>query len=264
MSSKQIFKGKILFLHGYTQSSSLFYAKTSALRKRFIKLGLKPIYLQGPLKLAPNELPGGLDSFDDNNRAWWVKPGQNNNGIAIEPALDVIRDYISNNKLIEDEDLSQIETDDEKKLPILGVVGFSQGACLAGLIANNFSKIFNTSPLKFVILYSGFKLDTTKESGNSDYDSFYTSLKSGLKYLHVYGELDTIIDEKRSLSLYEITKEDSTILKHPGGHFVPNSKVLVDQVLNWVQNLDTKIDKEESKEEDLDDILNMMDNVGKV
>lgn len=271
-TTKHIYKGKILFLHGYTQSSSLFYGKTSALRKRFIKLGYKPIYIQAPIKLTPNDIPGGLDAYDDNNRAWWVKPGLSNNGVSMQASIDTIKDYIDNNKLIEDEDLIQQETEDEKNLPIVGLVGFSQGACLAGLIANKFSLIFQTQPLKFVVLYSGFKLDTSKQSGNSEYDHYYQGNPSGVKYLHVYGELDTIIDETRSLSLYNITKQDSEILKHPGGHFVPNSKVLVDKVLNWVQNVEntsqstsvaSSDEQSGSTPDDLDDILNMMDNIGK-
>ena len=76
-------QGKILFLHGYTQSASLFYAKTSALRKKLIKLGYKCVYLNGPYVLTPADLPttdslskfgsATTDTDDVTYRAWWVK-----------------------------------------------------------------------------------------------------------------------------------------------------------------------------------------------
>ena len=79
------YKGKILFLHGYTQSASLFYAKTSALRKKLMKLGYKCVYLNGPYVLTPADLPStdSLSKFGSSTktdemtyRAWWVKKMQ--------------------------------------------------------------------------------------------------------------------------------------------------------------------------------------------
>lgn len=269
--TKPLLKGKILFLHGYTQTSAIFYSKTSALRKKLIKLGYKPVYLNAPIKLTPADLPGNLSSFnsdaDNNNRAWWIKHGLTNDGVDLRAAIDTVRDYVANGTIIPDEDMKQVpETEDEKALPIVGIVGFSQGACLGGLIANTFDLLFDTTPIKFAILYSGFKLNTSEGSGNEIYDKYYPRANNpALRYLHVYGELDTIVDETRSLSLYNITKENSEVLKHPGGHFVPNSKLMVDQVTNWLQatEQEQKPQGEEKKSEDLDDILDMMDSLGK-
>lgn len=268
------FKGRILFFHGYAQSSLIFYAKTSALRKKLIKLGYKCIYLNGPCKLTPADFPStdSLSKFNsvplsDNGetfyRAWWIKPANTNDHVSLEEGIDTVRDYIDNNRIIDDEDLKQDIKQEDQKLPILGLIGFSQGSGFAGLLMNKFDQMFGTD-LKFSILYSGFKLDTTKGTGNENYNDYYTTSKNPkFKVLHVLGELDTVVSDERSMKLYDYSKDYSTILKHPGGHFVPNSKIYVEQVTNWINQLEQDDSKSE-KPDNLDDILNMMDNIGKV
>ncbi|KAI5949070.1 FSH3 [Candida theae] len=274
-SKQQTYKGKILFLHGYTQNASLFYAKTSALRKKISKLGYKCQYLNAPYILTPADLPttdslskfGSSEQNDVTYRGWWVKLGKTNDGINLDDSIKSLKRYIHEGTIIPDDDDREVgkEDEDDAKLPIVGLVGFSQGAAFAGLVAEKFAQLFDTSPLKFVILYSGFKLDTSKKSGNDKYDSYYESNSDSLRYLHVYGELDTVVAEDRSLSLYNITKNKSDLLKHPGGHFVPNSKLYIDQVVNWIQseNKLKDVEKDEKKVEDIDLLLEMMDNIGK-
>ncbi|EGW31070.1 uncharacterized protein SPAPADRAFT_62998 [Spathaspora passalidarum NRRL Y-27907] len=287
---KKQYKGKILFLHGYTQSASLFYAKTSALRKKLIKLGYKSVYLNGPYVLTPAQLPStdSLSKFssaaneDMKYRAWWVKRDSTNDRISLEESIESIRNYIDKGEIIadsDDVDESDAESEEEKKLPIVGIIGFSQGAALGGLVAHKFDEIFKVDPLKFVILYSGFKLNTTKKSGNDRYDHYYPEEQDveriNLKYLHIYGELDTVVEESRALSLYELTKRRSDLLRHPGGHFVPNSKLYIDQVTNWIHKVEQE-DKEEDKEKnevkngedkdkhDLATLMDMMDSFGTI
>ncbi|EMG46529.1 FSH3 Family of serine hydrolases 3 [Candida maltosa Xu316] len=275
------YKGKILFLHGYTQSASLFYAKTSALRKKLIKIGYKCVYLNGPYVLTPAELPttdslskfGSSTADDMTYRSWWVKHDGTNNSVNLEKSIEAIKNYLKDGEIIPDEDLKvEPETDEEKKLPVVGIIGFSQGAAFGGLIAHKFHELFETEPLKFVVLYSGFKLDTSKETGNDKYHEHYPQteeevINSHFKYLHVYGELDTVVEESRGYSLYHLTKSSSDFLKHPGGHFVPNSKLYIDQVTNWIQSVENKQDEEateqEKKKDDIDSLLDMMDNFGK-
>lgn len=276
------YKGKILFLHGYTQSAALFYAKTSALRKKLMKLGYKCVYLNGPYVLTPADLPSSdsLSKFGSSTntdemtyRAWWTKKETTNDNIDVDESIETIKKYIHEGEIIPDEDLKiDPETEDERKLPVVGIIGFSQGAAFGGLIAHKFHELFETEPLKFVVLYSGFKLDTSKKSGNDKYNSHYPQteeevVNSHFKYLHVYGELDTVVEETRAYTLYDLTKSSSELLKHPGGHFVPNSKLYVDQVTNWIQsNLveqQERVSKKEDKKDDIDSLLEMMDNFGK-
>lgn len=287
---KQIeYKGRILFLHGFTQSSSIFYAKSSALRKRLQKLKYKSIYLNGPHKLSPAQLPSSdalsnfnsvapdSDDEETNYRAWWLKSDYYKEGVDISPAIETVKDYINNGNIIPDTDssqeekISQEEIEQDKKLPIVGIIGFSQGAGLCGILAHKFNELFGVDTLKFVILYSGFKIDTSKSSASSKYDDYYTNdngESDSFKLLHVYGELDTVISEERTLSLYNHSKLNSEILKHPGGHFVPNSKLFIDQVTNWIQHVDKEDQEQDTGKEkkdldDLDTLMDMMDNLGK-
>lgn len=271
------FKGKILFLHGYTQSSSVFYAKTSALRKKLLKLNYKSVYLNGPTKLTPADLPStdSLSKFntvisDDeetNYRSWWIKPHNTNDGIDLSEPLAEIKNYIDKGEIIPDNDLVQeTESDEERRLPIVGIIGFSQGAALAGLLSHKFKDLFGVDSLKFVILYSGFKIDTSEKSGNAKYKDYYPAdngESDQFKVLHIYGELDTVVHENRVLSLYEITKDNSDILKHPGGHFVPNSKLMVDQTTNWIVHIMENKQEISKPEDDLDSLMDMMDGLGK-
>lgn len=271
-TAQKVLKGKILFLHGYTQLASIFYAKSLALRKKLTKLGYKVVYLQGPLKLTGVDLPQSLGDFntvvkddeDNNLRAWWVKKKHTNSDVDMLAAFDTIRNYVDKQELIEDPDMKDTtETEEEKKLPIVGLIGFSQGAAMAGLVALTWKETFGKPDLKFCVLYSGFKLDTSESSGNEQYAKYYADkLPGSLKLLTVYGELDTVVEEERLLSLYNYYKLQLDLLKHPGGHFVPNSKVYVEQVCNWIESLDAA-KPEEKKEESLDDLLDMMDNLGK-
>lgn len=277
-SKKEIkFKGKILFLHGYTQSSSVFYAKTSALRKKLLKLNYKSVYLNGPTKLTPADLPStdSLSKFntvisDDeetNYRSWWIKPHNTNDGIDLSEPVAEIKNYIEKGEIIPDNDLVQeTESEEERRLPIVGIIGFSQGAALAGLLSHKFKDLFGVDSLKFVILYSGFKIDTSEKSGNTKYKDYYpvdNRESDQFKLLHIYGELDTVVHEDRVLSLYEITKANSDILKHPGGHFVPNSKLMVDQATNWVVHTMENKQEISKPEDDLDSLMDMMDGLGK-
>lgn len=262
-------KGRILFFHGFTQSSSLFYAKTSALRKRLLKLNYKPVYLNGPIKLTPNDLPtrdslskfNSVETADDeesNYRAWWTKKHPNSNeGINLDDAVEAIKDYLQTGNIIPDPGFEQ-DTQSDKDIPVVGLIGFSQGACLAGILCHKFADLLQVDTLKFVVVYSGFKLETNKGSGNEKYDSYYPDENDSYKMLHVYGELDTVVDGSRSQAFFDTTKGISTVLKHPGGHFVPNSKLMIDQVTNWIQSLDAK-PKEVEQE---DDIMDMFDKIG--
>lgn len=278
------YNGRVLFFHGYTQSSSIFYAKTSALRKRLIKLNYKCIYLNGPTRLMPSDLPSNdalskfgsvtTDNNDDTDyRSWWVKPHLTNSNVILESAFDTVKDYVNNNRVIEDADYKDNIEDSDKDLPIVGLVGFSQGSAMVGLLLKKALE-FGLDNLQFVVLYAGFKLDTSKGSGNEKYSDYYgdnPDLK--FKILHVYGELDTVMPEERVMSLYNTFKSNSDLLKHPGGHFVPNSKAYVDQVTNWIQSpgknekrdekRDDEKDDEKKKEDDIDDLLEMMDTIGK-
>lgn len=146
--------------------------------------------------------------------------------------------------------------------PFDGVLGFSQGACAAGMVAalldsrsarrrEGFAQIyagrrsrgdgfeypssFLTSdgqpiqgPLRFAVMYSGFV------APGSRYAPFWTP-KIEIASLHVLGGLDTVVSEERSSALMDAFDEDGkVVVRHPGGHFVPSGKVWLNAVVRFI------------------------------
>lgn len=267
-------KGRIIFLHGLTQSASVFYAKTLALRKKLAALGYSSVYLNGPFKLMPAQLPfsdwasrfGAVEAQDDeeaNYRGWWTKDGKEK--YEIETAIAAVKDYIDNGTIVEGsaEDARVALPDTGNSLPIVGVIGFSQGAALASALVDLCEELLGVQ-LKFAVLYSGFKIDTKALPQYADKYTADGGKSTDAKLLHVIGELDTVVGEDRAFSFYDITKLNSELLKHPGGHFVPNSKLMVERVTNWIQSVDADADEKpvEQPEDTVDDLLAMIDKLG--
>lgn len=271
---KQIeYKARILFLHGFAQSSSVFYAKTSALRKKLQSLQYKSIYLNAPVNLTPAQLPSSdsLSKFntvvsteeeDTNYRGWWTRKPDGT--YEVEDAIETVRDYINNNQIIvgspEDEKANNT-SDSDLELPIAGIIGFSQGAAFAGALVHTFDELFGVEPLEFAVLYSGFKIDTRIMPQYKKLYSERDGEDTKARLLHVVGELDTVVGDDRGYTMYDDTKKNLHLLKHPGGHFVPNSKLLIDQVTNWMAGKNEEEVKEKPKD-DVADLLAMIDKLG--
>jgi hypothetical protein len=130
-------------LHGYTQSGALFRGKTRALEKNLHKAfpagGCKLIYPTAPIRLARPDVPSLYGTFggtygtgsdavtkldgDDGEPdawAWWRRKGDN------EPfAYEGL-----------EEGLARVAEVLRRDGPFDGVVGFSQGGALAGMVAS--------------------------------------------------------------------------------------------------------------------------------
>ena len=159
--------------------------------------------------------------------------------------------------------------------PFDGVMGFSQGATAAAMVAsllegrrrkeafeeaegrggmpfpNSFLGDvdgFVQGPLKFAVCYSGFR------GPGRLYEGFYEP-KIGTEVLSVLGQLDTVVDEVRARQLVDAC-EGGRVLMHPGGHFVPSQKLSLDPVVGFVKQCmegkGTKEDAEEERVEDMD------------
>lgn len=269
------YKARVLFFHGYAQSASVFYAKSLALRKKLQSLGYKCIYLNGPAELTPAHLPSadslskyGAATGDDPTvyRGWWKS--DYNGKFEIESAIDSVKKYIDSHHIVngseEDAKLNRdIDPETDMELPIVGLVGFSQGAAFIGILLAQFKQLLSVEEPEFAVLYGGFKIPAEKAP---DVQRYYISEDGVLKtrVLNVVGELDTIVAEDRAYTLHDHLRDSLTLLKHPGGHFVPNSKIMINQVVAWIQDNESK---EESpvKQEDatsVDDLMAMLDKIG--
>ncbi|KAL8684350.1 MAG: hypothetical protein Q9218_008324, partial [Villophora microphyllina] len=235
---------KILMLHdlptnipppqaGYTQSGPLFRAKTRALEKALTKSlpthSITFTYPTGPIHLSTSDIPGYDTTNNDSSEhqepepsyGWWRRkdlPSPQNNAeteiiyTGLQDGLDTIA------QTIEDEG------------PFDGVIGFSQGACAAAMVASllephrsdSFFAVTSSEksslevypdsfistdphdeggaiqpPLKFAIIYSGFLAPGPR------YSAFYNPpLKT--RTLHFLGAVDSVVEEGRSRALVDV------------------------------------------------------------
>ncbi|RDW86193.1 alpha/beta hydrolase [Aspergillus mulundensis] len=252
---------KLLMLHGYTQSGPLFHAKSRALVKHITKAfplhEISAIYPTGPLRLNPADIPGytpmedsstGSDEKEDIEAYGWYRRSNTAEPplyVGLEDGLDAIA------KVLNEEG------------PFDGVIGFSQGAAMAAMVASllegekrreafarfapassssagvegfvypaSFAKIDHPA-MKFALCYSGFR------SPGDRYRAFYESPAIQTPILHVLGSLDAVVDETRSRSLVEACvgdpESEGKVVWHPGGHFLPSQRPYLDAAVRFIR-----------------------------
>ena len=131
-------------------------------------------------------------------------------------------------------------------------MGFSQGGALAGLLASALetNRVFPEAemgfpsplenndtgqrwhpPLKFAVIYSGFRVMDARCRG------FYD--RAGIaetKLLHFIGGDDSVVDEGRSRALVDCCgSAGKRVVVHPGGHFLPSQRTWLDAVVGFVR-----------------------------
>ncbi|KAI9819152.1 MAG: hypothetical protein M1827_007308 [Pycnora praestabilis] len=250
-------KLKILMLHGYTQSGPLFHAKTRALEKALQKAipaapssaslpqypgGVQLIYPTAPMKLRMADIPGREVGDEDTDEpdawGWWRKNTGTGEYIGIDSGLKTIAETLKDDG------------------PFVGVIGFSQGGCAAGMVTSllepgrrqafdkareeggmEYPTVLLTDgdvihpQLKFGVSYSGFG------APHELYHAFYEP-KITTPTLHFIGSLDSVVEESRSQRLIDacVGKKDETVIYHPGGHFLPSQKQFVNALVGFIRN----------------------------
>jgi hypothetical protein len=203
------------------------------------------------VKLLPADIPGFTPSADGNevesdSWGWFKRETGSGLYIDLEKGLDTIASAIHAAGGID------------------GVIGFSQGGCMAFFVASllepnrliafqqhpssfpypkSFVPLLPLHPtgLKFCISYSGFY------APNPFYSAFYTP-KLETRFLNVVGSLDSVVEEGRSLGLSERVREGrGRTVFHPGGHFVPVGKEMAGVVVGFLR--ECCLEKEEGEGE---------------
>jgi predicted esterase len=267
MASKSTGPLKILMLHGYTQSGPLFRAKTRVLEKRLQKsfTAVTLSYPTGHIQLKANDVPGYDASSSDTETVdaygWWKRRDDSEppEYVGIETAFDEIA------KVLKTEG------------PFDGVIGFSQGACFAAVVASllegdtrrkafkeaalrspnaiSYPESFRTlehPPLKFGIVYSGFVPPGER------YTALYVNPEIQTPMCHFIGSLDSVVEEKRTQALVDACggPDNTEVVIHPGGHFVPTSKQYLDIAAGFIQKhmqvQDVHIQPREESVQDMD------------
>ena len=277
-------------LHGYTQSGPLFHAKTRALEKNLHKAfpGAQLVYPTAPIKLLGPDIPtwdnsgsssgpvAAAEGEEPDVWGWWRRKGDK------EP-------FTYEGMEIGFEKVAQVLKDDG---PFDGVIGFSQGGALAGMVASllepnrieAFSKVSSSSssakaasggdtatfayPESFVSstgyisepIHQPLRFAVSYSGFGSPhpmYAAFY-SPKIQTPMLHFIGSVDTVVDEKRSLLLAHAC-ETEKVMYHPGGHFLPSSqKEYVGALVGFIRSVLEKQEQktgskgDEEKAEDMD------------
>jgi predicted esterase len=272
-------------LHGYTQSGPLFRAKTRALEKNlqkaFPKSGVELMYPTAPIQLFKSDIPNwddpaGTANFQSSSAGgegdeealdtwgWWRRKGEGEPYTyeGMERGFERIAEVL------------------KAEGPFDGVIGFSQGGALAGMLASSLEpgrrEAFEQAqakggmrfpealeedtgfvtdvvhpPLKFAVSYSGFGATT-----NALYQAFYEP-KIKTPMLHYLGSVDTVVEEKRSLRLAESCEDgnkEGRIVYHPGGHFLPSSqRQVVAPLIAFIKEIMEGADhKKDTSVEDMD------------
>ncbi|ETI21936.1 hypothetical protein G647_06006 [Cladophialophora carrionii CBS 160.54] len=257
---------KVLMLHGYTQNGTLFHAKTRAMEKHLQKAlpGISFSYPTGPLQLKPSDVPGfDPTSSEDPDSieayGWWRRSDTSDppEYVGLDRGLETVA------KVLESEG------------PFHGVIGFSQGAALAAMVASllegdsrkqAFEKARSKSalaipypasferlshpPLRFCAAYCGFRAPGPRYAG------FYEEPHIQTPVCHFIGSLDSVVEESRTQALVDAAggAGNTQVVIHPGGHFVPSGKQYLDTIAVFIKQRMSSADETPEQEERVEDM----------
>nr|CDI53035.1 fsh1-domain-containing protein [Melanopsichium pennsylvanicum 4] len=210
-------KLKILMAHGYTSNQFQFHKRSGAIRKACRDVA-EFHFINGPLVVQPITSAGDLDAPDveegkviDGNtpieeqpRAWW-RADDDGNYMDWDKSVEYINGVL------------------ETQGPFDGIVGFSQGGCLAGILASAFENPDRMPGLKLPKGQGAFRF-AVAVSGFRSRDGLHQKLFEQpveTPVLHVLGRADQIVDIERSRTLVDVCK-NSRVELHDGGHSLPS------------------------------------------
>uniref|UniRef100_A0A069DPH8 Putative phospholipase/carboxyhydrolase n=1 Tax=Panstrongylus megistus TaxID=65343 RepID=A0A069DPH8_9HEMI len=201
-------KLKVLCLHGFRQNKDTFKQKLGFLRK-MLKSYADFVFMDAPHTLTASS----NDEVEE--KSWWFT-GENQTYISKIPS-DIDEGF--------SDSVESVQRFVKDNGPFDGLLGFSQGAAFAGILAILLERKEFVADFKFVILVAGFK-SLCKPHLN------YYNLKVNLPSLHIIGDGDNVIVKERSEKLMTYFG-NPVLIRHPGGHYVPGGKELKDQYINF-------------------------------
>lgn len=238
---------RILMLHGYAQTGDTFRRKLrrleSAIRESHPDASF--VYLDGPMKLDVDDMTESKPTlYGDINknrrldlRAWFRLPLIDGH----DPATGLLRS------------LDYLATVLEHHGPFDGIIAFSQGTVLGGLICSllqdketrdvidsttnlgamerpeSFLNIKHP-PIKFGIFYASRVLT------GEYYDWLYDASRMNTSFCHFFGLLDSMVgdEEQDEVTRVMCRGKSSRTYYHPGGHFVPSDRFSNDIAVNFI------------------------------
>lgn len=253
---------KVLVFHGYTQSGPFFQRKTLRLQKHLQKAfpGTAFVFPTAPVQLKPSDLTDGRhekvlsgDSDvgalpdilqrsspgdDVENYAWFKLHHTQEPPDGLLQSLNMLADVL------------------KKEGPFDGVIGFSQGSALAGLIASLLEgparreafkrhlALYPTSfpypepfknlkhpPLKFGVTYG------TYMGLGKTYSAFYEDPLIETPFCHFQGLYDPVVgtEMREAVKNARIGSNRCYRIVHPGAHIVPLDLPYMDAVVDLIR-----------------------------
>ncbi|KAJ5982210.1 hypothetical protein N7451_012310 [Penicillium sp. IBT 35674x] len=226
---------------GSWQSGELFRNKASALeeliQRAFGSDGVDFVYPTGRFEFASTD-----DSFELRNRrgtyCWWQSDNVDGEYPDLETGLE------STISVLKDSG------------PFDGIIGFSQGGAMAGMIASllegnrkdSFARFqshggieypdafasLNHPGFKFLVSISGYA------TSHPAYRAFYEPYIE-TPSLHLLGSSDKVVGKDASMRFVESCqspnkKRNPVVIWHPGGHSIPNGKAELDPVVRFIKS----------------------------
>lgn len=221
-------KLRVLLLHGYAMNQTSFRRRIAALQKSCRDVA-EFVFANGPHHVPtlpsesnPDPLPPNPDDPPEKQaRAWFMSREGKYIGWGVTAAY--LTEFIREHG------------------PFDGVIGFSQGACLSGILTAaaehpdripEVSEPILTQPFRFAISISGFRAADPK------FDPLYSE-PIQTPVLMIHGENDSIVTNQRAQTLIDRC-HNLRVLRHPGEHYVPTSapwrRFIHDLLVSFVQN----------------------------
>ena len=230
-------KLKILAFHGMKQNSVFFRSRTTKLRialRNFAEI----TFANGPFQYSEN------DNGNNNDlRCWWETNENEYKGL--------------------DETISYVENLFATEGPFDGILGFSQGAGLCGILAS--IQPLRSIQFSFLIEISGFVARPLP---------YHNKIKEGISNLpsvHIIGLDDKIISPERTLELANCFKQPNAIIsRHEGGHFTPNKwplntlAIFIKEQYEKIQKEEEKTNKQQNDIRKLEPIINLEKKLEKI
>ncbi|KAJ1812642.1 hypothetical protein LPJ75_003553 [Coemansia sp. RSA 2598] len=204
-------KPKILCLHGFAESAEIFKIRSRRIRE-LIGDHAELVYLDGPIDIGSlrfsmqdeGQQPAG--EFTNLGWWWWKQTGKKTELRGIGKTMELLATVL------------------EEQGPFDGIMGFSQGASLAILLAQllhtkqdclRFPREVSHPPVKFLVLAGAFGVEP------EEYQGIYEN-RLDTPSLHMMGEYDTVIDIERSRRMAAVF-ESPVCFEFSGGHFIPQT-----------------------------------------
>ncbi|OAG05570.1 uncharacterized protein CC84DRAFT_1164068 [Paraphaeosphaeria sporulosa] len=232
-------KLRILCLHGFTSNGAVHAHQLRRLTSQLPDYDF--LFPEGPHRVDIAEQmdmskPANqawsdivMSASDSGHRAWWFardgewKSKTGGGFIGLEESLEYLGAYV------------------EERGPVHAVWGFSQGACLAGMLCALLQSKHAGHPLRkhleatgtgiatplASVIFSGFR------ARYSQYDGLYEP-GIDVPMLHVLGEQDPLVRSERSEALLRVCKRSERIV-HAGGHDIPKGAEDVAKIIEFTR-----------------------------